>query len=69
MFPKYLKPVSNWFRARRNARLVQLIDRLHEKLGRPVTALEVGVSYIFWQTVPNRNKCQINQRTSPFWEL
>jgi hypothetical protein len=59
MFPKYLKPVSNWLRTRRNARLVQLIDRLHENLGRPVTVLDVGGSYIFWQTVPNRNKCQI----------
>jgi hypothetical protein len=59
MFPKYLKPVSNWFRVRRNARLVLLIDHLHEKLGRPVAVLDVGGSYIFWQTVPNRNKCQI----------
>ena len=59
MFPKYLKPVSNWFRARRNARLVLLIDHLHEKLGGPVAVLDVGGSYIFWQTVPNRNKCQI----------
>src|SRR5438128_10757902 len=59
MLPRFLRPVSNWFRTRRNARLVQLIDRLYDDLGRPVTVLDVGGSYIFWQTIPNRDKCQI----------
>jgi hypothetical protein len=59
MFPKYLKPLSNWFRARRNARLVQVIDRLHETFRRRITVLDVGGSYIFWQTIPNRHKCAI----------
>jgi ubiquinone/menaquinone biosynthesis C-methylase UbiE len=59
MFPKYLKPLSNWFRARRNARLIQTIDALYQGAGRPISVLDVGGSFIFWQTIPNREKCQI----------
>jgi ubiquinone/menaquinone biosynthesis C-methylase UbiE len=59
MLPNFLKPVSLWFRARRNARLVKVIDKLHEKMGRPLSVLDVGGSFVFWQTVPNRDKCQI----------
>jgi hypothetical protein len=59
MLPSFLKGASAWFRARRNARLVKVIDRLHEIERRPLRVIDVGGSFFFWQTVPNRAKCKI----------
>lgn len=59
MLPRFLKPVSNWFRARRNARLVAQIDRIHGEIGRPVTVLDAGGSYIFWGSIANRRLCRV----------
>ena len=59
MLPKFLHPVSKWFRTRRNAKLVRLIDSLHAKAARPVNVLDVGGSYTFWQSVANSHKCTI----------
>jgi hypothetical protein len=59
MFPVFLRPLSAWFRGRRNARLIAVIDGLHAGSDRLVRVLDVGGSFIFWQTIPNREKCQI----------
>jgi len=59
VLPNFLKPLSLWFRARRNARLAKRIDHLYALKGRPLQVLDVGGSFAFWQTVPNRAKCEI----------
>lgn len=59
MTPGFLRPLQVWFRSRRNARLVSLIDQIHESTDRKVKVLDVGGSYSFWKAVGNRHKCTI----------
>ena len=62
LFPAYLKPVSRFFRARRNRRLVALIDDLSSVKGAPLDVLDIGGSAIFWLSIPQaaRAKCRIS---------
>jgi hypothetical protein len=61
VFPVYLKPVSNFFRKRRNRRLSLLIERLSLEKGGPLDVLDIGGSLIFWKSIPEnvRVKCNI----------
>lgn len=61
-FPVYLKPVSMFFRKRRNRRLVATIDELwRANGGKRVDVLDIGGSLIFWLSLPEavRAKCDI----------
>lgn len=61
-FPVYLKPVSLFFRKRRNRRLVALIEDLWLAGGQqPINVLDIGGSLVFWRSIPEavRMKCNI----------
>lgn len=62
MFPAYLKPVSRYFRERRNRRLIALIERLSLEKRRSVRVLDIGGSIIFWMSVREETvqKCAIS---------
>jgi hypothetical protein len=59
LFPSLLRPVSRYFRGRRNRRLVALIDRLAGELARPVRVIDVGGSVTFWRTISNFDRCEV----------
>jgi len=61
MFPTYLKPVSMFFRRRRNRRLVAIIKDFWQRNGRPAKVLDIGGSLIFWLSIPEAEleKCAI----------
>jgi hypothetical protein len=62
VFPVYLRPISKFFRTRRNRRLCLIIDQLSLKKGAPVDILDIGGAYNFWTTtipVGTRAKCKI----------
>jgi ubiquinone/menaquinone biosynthesis C-methylase UbiE len=67
MFPSYLKPVSRFFRQRRNRPLVALINDLHAAAGRPIEILDIGGSIIFWLYIPQDvvEKCNISLVNQP----
>lgn len=62
MFPDYLKPVSRFFRRRRNRALTAVIDQLRASQATAVHVLDIGGSIIFWLSVgyPARAKCKIS---------
>jgi hypothetical protein len=62
VFPSYLKPVSMFFRKRRNQRLVGMIEKFWLENGRPANVLDIGGSLVFWLSIPEatRNKCNIS---------
>jgi hypothetical protein len=62
LFPAYLKPVSRFFRQRRNRRLVAIIEALFLAKGAPVEVLDIGGSLIFWLSVAQsaRTKCRLS---------
>ncbi|NVN84588.1 MAG: class I SAM-dependent methyltransferase [Rhodopseudomonas sp.] len=61
MFPAYLKPLSNFFRKRRNRRLHQLVEQLSSAKGGPIDVLDIGGSLGFWRNIPEnvRAKCNV----------
>ncbi|WP_449491133.1 methyltransferase domain-containing protein [Caballeronia sp. M23-90] len=67
MFPAYLKPVSMFFRRRRNRRLVAIIEKLWMENRRLVNVLDIGGSLIFWLSIPEsaRGKCNISLLNLP----
>lgn len=67
MFPAYLKPVSRYFRERRNRPLVALIETLATSSSEPVKILDVGGSIVFWLSIPEavRAKCRISLLNLP----
>ena len=78
MFPSYLKPVSRFFRERRNRPLVDLIQRLAAARGGAIDVIDVGGSIEFWLSVPEaaRRCCRITllnlpgeYETWPAWQL
>jgi ubiquinone/menaquinone biosynthesis C-methylase UbiE len=62
MFPSYLKPVSRFFRARRNQALSQMIDQMQLSKGAALEVLDIGGSVVFWISVPDaaRSKCNVS---------
>lgn len=62
MFPSYLKPVSMYFRKRRNRPLAAIIENFWGEYGRPMNVLDIGGSLIFWLSVSGdtREKCNIS---------
>jgi Methyltransferase domain len=62
VFPDYLKPVSRFFRERRNRPLGAMIDKMQIIKGVAVNVLDVGGSIFFWLSVPDnvRDKCKIS---------
>ncbi len=52
MFPKFLVPVSRFFREKRNRRLAAAIDDIHAKKGSLVEILDIGGSPTFWLSIP-----------------
>lgn len=62
MFPKFLHPVSRFFRARRNRKLCAIIDELWQEKASPVEVLDIGGSLIFWLSIPEatRAKCKVS---------
>jgi hypothetical protein len=62
LFPTYLKPLSLYFRKRRNRRLVATIEAIWLSKGKqPIDVLDIGGSLIFWLSIPEsvRAKCNI----------
>lgn len=67
MFPAYLKPVSLYFRKRRNRRMVAMIEALAATRAAPVSVLDVGGSIFFWLSIPEavRTQCRISLLNLP----
>jgi ubiquinone/menaquinone biosynthesis C-methylase UbiE len=62
MFPKFLQPVSLYFRSRRNRRLCALIDEIWAGHSRPIEVLDVGGSLLFWLSIPEATRAKCNIR-------
>jgi ubiquinone/menaquinone biosynthesis C-methylase UbiE len=62
LFPRFLQPVSIFFRTRRNRRLCAIIDKMWEEKTGTLEVLDIGGSVVFWLSIPEayRAKCHVS---------